>query len=166
MESADQESCLYCAHNLYFHFCLVCGWTNCLPFISHQHKSGETFIHDSLKSYLNFFLFCCPRTTNCTALHLRGKCAWFYRKTMRLLPQIAKSRINALFTVTSDVLEYYPHPKKWIFYLLVTLEILFLFVLAVYLWKLQKSIWSSCQPIQQRGSKELHGGILHQYPSI
>lgn len=172
MESNDQESCFYCAHNLHFHFCLVCGWTNCLPFISHQQKSGETFIHDTWNPiWISFLaLLSSHHQLHCPAS--MWEMCMIYSKSMRLLPQIEKSRINVFlqlqvksWNITRTLQIEFLQLQVNVF-LLVMPEILFIIVLAVYLWKLQKSIWWTCQPIQQRGYKELHGGILHQYPSI
>lgn len=41
MESNDQDPCIDCFNCLHLHICMVRWWPNCLPFISHQYKSGK-----------------------------------------------------------------------------------------------------------------------------
>lgn len=115
MESNDQESCFYCAHNLHFHFGLVCGWTNCLPFISHQQKSGETFIHDTWNPiWISFLaLLSSHHQLHCPAS--MWEMCMIYSKSMRLLPQIENQELMSFYSYkwSPGIL---PEPCKLNFY--------------------------------------------------
>lgn len=80
MESNDKNSGLYGSNNLHFHIDVVCWRPYCLPFISHQYKSGKR-PHLQHVTTLWYKIFPCDSIGMKASLHL---CALFDRLHMRI----------------------------------------------------------------------------------